>query len=201
MVNRQWMVSVWVACVLAFSPGVQAAGKKASGGEGVQPFGLMIGKSTLDEVSDKAEALGGALEGVYNGFANTTYIDNDPNGVVNPHVVIRKYTGLPVDGIKLTSFRFLDGVLFGVLYEVDSSTDGDHLLNALRAKYGPAKSNWSDDEYSWSVGATVVYFKKALMDGQNISIYRPDWMRKVVASNKEVYDEFIRNKARQQQGF
>lgn len=201
ILKNKWVFALWFACALVVVPSAQAAGKKTNSDEGVQPFGLLLGKSTEDQVIEKALELKGEPAGVYNMYANQTYIDNDPNGVVNPHVVIRKFNGLPVDGIKTTGFRFLDGVLYGVVYEVDEHAESEHLLNALRAKYGPARSNWSDDEFTWSIGPTQVYFKKGMMETHKIFIYNVNWTAKVEASNKQVYSEFIREKAQKQQGF
>lgn len=166
-----------------------------------RPFGLTIGKSTLQDTRATIEKEGASINAEGNRI-----IDAD---ISNPAVQGIEVLDLPIPEMKKAFFWFFNGTLMEVVYMFPASMDKAEfyqLANQLSEKYGkPAtyrKPNLADGLATWKFKDVEVSITVPWVGSATTVVYRnPQLYAKASVEDKKVYDQQIKSKARNQKGF
>jgi hypothetical protein len=166
------------------------------------PFGFILGKTTSEEAKEIWDEEDGEIVTTGYGFANPTTEDDDPDGVLNQNVTLIDVQDLPMDNLESARFAFFKDTLFLIKYQLNG--DKERMVLQLVAKYGEPNGTteeyFSDDFHTWRFKNITLQLRQDF--GKNELIFLHNKLAEDAdESNKKLYAEFIRNKAKTERGF
>lgn len=165
-----------------------------------RPFGLVLGKSTPQEVRAVIQKEGGKIT-----VEGNRVIDKDIN---NPSVTGMEVAGLSVPDLRSAQFWFYKDVLMEVNYFFPASMDKSEfyrLTDQLKEKYGKTASyrrpQLSDGLALWKTRDTEVRLAVPWVASATTVAYRyPLLINKAKADDKQVYAQQTKQRAKSQKG-
>ncbi len=203
MRNPVWrlLAAVPVLALLVCAP--PAVAEKARAHEAPQPFGLTMGKSSLDEAQAMWKKENASVVGRGFGDAKPGYGDNDKEGVANERIEMVDVDGLPLDQLQRARFGFFSGTLYFLRYQFAEGTDFEKLFRQVTAKYGAPtrQSGFGDLVYEWKFGAVRLAMEKKFIGQHTMFFVHEPVATKAQRSNAEVYAQHIKDKAKAAKAF
>lgn len=186
-----------IAAMLAL--GLLAVGSHAFAEE-PRPFGLILGKSSLQETRTVIEREGGKITN-----EGSRVIDGD---MVNPRVTGLEVEGLPVAELENANFWFFNGTLMEVDYRFPGSMDKSEfyrLSDQLKEKYGKPASyrapNLANGLAVWKSRGVEVRLSVAWVGSvTNVTYLSPALAAKASTDDKRVYAQQTKEKVKGQKG-
>jgi hypothetical protein len=165
-----------------------------------KPFGWEFGVSNPKEVLESARDLGAEYSEENTGFgsAKPISIDRQEGSVPNERVFIAGVTKLPIPQSGATRIGFFDKKLFFVNYEI--SGDIENVKKMLIEKYGSFNNN-EGDKYEWIFKTVSIVLTHDFMGHHTLQLYYEPFRVQAEQSNHEVYEAYIKAKAKEQKGF
>ncbi|MBI1912949.1 MAG: hypothetical protein HYS21_13235 [Deltaproteobacteria bacterium] len=165
-----------------------------------RPFGLIIGKSNIQDARATIQKEGASINAEGNRI-----IEGD---ISNPAVQGLEVIGLPIPELKKAFFWFYKGTLMEVVYMFSASMDKSEfyqLTDQLSEKYGKPgtyrKPNLADGLATWKFKDLEVKISVLWVGTATTIIYEnPQLRTKANAEDKKVYEQQVKTKARNQKG-
>lgn len=190
--SKEVTTAIVVICLLAVGSIAQA--------EEPRPFGLIIGKATLQDAQVAIAKEGGKITNQGNRI-----ISGD---IANPNVTGLEVSGLPIPDLQNANFWFFNGVLSEVDYFFPASMDKQEfyrLSDQLKVKYGKPASyrapNLSDGLAVWKSRGIEVRLAVAWVSSvTTVSYSNPSIVNKAKNNDKRVYAQQTKAKIKDQKG-
>jgi len=189
-----------LSCNLGYQPACDVLKKISLAKDRPSPFGLTVGITSEDEFKEIVKAKGWRIEG-----SGYRIIKND---IVNPDVTGYKVTGLPLEKLNSAYFWFFKGTLMEIEYRLHESMDKSTFYmyyDLLKNKYGNpssyTKPELANGRALWKVGGVEIELYCPWVGGTTYLFYTdPDLYSKAAESDKAVYEEQTKEKAKSLEG-
>lgn len=201
----QRLVAGWLLLLLAIAwPGAataQTAAHTVAKAAGPQPFGLVVGQSTLDDAVARWTEAGAVVTGKgYAAIGAGSGIDGF-SGQAAERVLLIDIESTDLEGPRPARFSFFDGVLYAIHVVLKPVVSGNRsnaqqltepeLLafeQRLRDKYGRPDQSLRDmvagkkpNVFIWNIGNNALMFTTLTLQGHTVSFNNPALLKKANA--------------------